>query len=212
MDDMTKWIAITGVVTVVIIGGILFAAKGQQSTSTGSVGTPPAVTDSDWSQGSVTAPVTLIEYGDFQCPFCATFEPLVEQLRREHPDQVRFVYRYFPLPQHAQAEITTRAAEAAGKQGKFWEMHDKLFATQNDWAEKTNAQDIITGYAQNLGLNVDQFKTDLFADTVTTKITNAKSEASSLNLPGTPSLFVNGTYQATPPTTYADLLKLVHVQ
>lgn len=212
MNDTTKMVGITVIATVVILGGIILAARGQQSATPGAVGTPSAVTDRDWSQGSASAPTTLIEYGDFQCPFCATFEPLVERLRKEHGDQVRFVYRYFPLQQHAQAELTVRAAEAAGKQGKYWEMHDKLYATQNDWAEKPNAQDTVTAYAKDLGLNMDQFKTDLFSDAATKVIDDAKAEAAKLNLPGTPSLFVNGTYQQNPPTTYADLLKLVHVQ
>jgi len=211
MNDTTKMVGLTVIATVVILGGIILAARGQQSSTNGSVGTPPPVTDADWSTGSTNATTTLVEYGDFQCPFCASLEPNLEKLRSEHPE-VRIVYRYFPLQQHAQAELTVRAAEAAGKQGKYWEMHDKLYATQTDWAEKSNAQDIITGFAKDLGLNVDTFKADMFSGDITTKLTNAKAEAATLNLPGTPSLFVNGAYQSTPPATYNDLLKMVHVQ
>ena len=92
-----------------------------------------AVSDSDWVKGNRSAPVVLVEYSDFQCPACAASAPLVKQLTEEFGNKIAFVYRHFPLPQHKNAYPAAQAAEAAGKQGKFWEMADLIFANQTKW-------------------------------------------------------------------------------
>ncbi|MEP7359393.1 MAG: thioredoxin domain-containing protein, partial [Anaerolineales bacterium] len=93
------------------------------------------VSDSDWQIGPATAAVTLIEYGDFQSPFCAALELVLQKLRTEYPDDLRVVYRQYPLPQNDKARLAAQAAEAAEAQGKFWEMHDKLYAAQVEWVD-----------------------------------------------------------------------------
>src|SRR6185503_3530095 len=119
------------------------------------------VTASDWQVGPAKAAVTLIVYGDFQSPFCASLEVVLARLRNEYPEDLRIVFRQYPLPQHDKARLAAQAAEAAGAQGKFWQMHDKLFASQLEWANLTPVTftEVLTDYAAGLGLDKAQFET-----------------------------------------------------
>lgn len=141
---------------------------------------------------SESAEVTIVEFSDFQCPACASVSPLVKEKVRAASDSTRLVFRHFPLPQHQHAQTAAQAAEAAGKQGKFWEMHDQLFAGQVEWAEAADAQPIFRRYAENLGLDLEQYDTDLLDPTIKAKIQRDYAQASKLKLPGTPTFFRNG--------------------
>lgn len=155
----------------------------------------PPVTDADWARGRADALVTLVEYSDFQCPACAGAEPLLVSLEETHKDDLRVVYRHFPLTGiHDKAQITAEAAEAAGAQGKFWEMHDLLFQRQRDWASLPPDQmpEVLAGYAQELGLDVERFRQDLREHTFQAKVMAQYQDAIAMGLPGTPSLIVNG--------------------
>lgn len=143
-------------------------------------------------KGSDTAPVELVEFSDFQCPACGATEPLVEQMLAQYPDQVRLVYRNYPLSYHQHAMLAAQAAEAAGKQGKYWEMHDLLFARQKDWEENNDNQETFTAYATELGLDIEQFTTDMGSDDVKTKIAKDIADGNLINITGTPSFFING--------------------
>lgn len=149
--------------------------------------------ETDWVRGNVNAPVTIFEYSDFQCPACKAYVPIVKRLLDEYPDKVKEVYRYFPLLSiHVNSMASAKAAEAAGKQGKFWEMGDLLFSKQLDWAENGKAAAIFEGYAKDLGLDVNKFKQDV-ANADTEKRVNVDlDDASQLNLSGTPTFFLNG--------------------
>lgn len=153
----------------------------------------PPITSSDIQDGPKDAPLKLVEYADFQCPSCRLYYPLVKQLQQDFKGKLLFVYRYFPLSGiHQNAVNAADAAAAANKQGKFWEMHDKLFDTQDSWAETQNARDTFVTYAQQLGLNVDQFKKD-FNDPATQKtIKAAEQKDLDMGLTGTPTFFLNG--------------------
>ncbi len=148
--------------------------------------------DQDWIEGNSNATTTIVEYSDFQCPACARYYPLVKQLVSDLGSQIRVVYRNFPLPQHQNADVAARAAGAAGKQGKLWEMHDKLFENQNAWAEKGNAEEIFIGYANELGLNVNQFKTDINSKDIEKKIQDDLKSGLGAGVNSTPSFFING--------------------
>jgi protein-disulfide isomerase len=112
-----------------LIALIIFGGSGTPDYSGGKTTVPPIA--EEWVRGSATSTTILVEYSDFQCPACKAYEPLVEQMVAKYGDRVAFVYREFPLYQiHVNADAAARAAEAAGKQGKFWEMHDLLFANQ----------------------------------------------------------------------------------
>ncbi|MEZ4518339.1 MAG: peptidylprolyl isomerase [Chloroflexota bacterium] len=156
---------------------------------------PTVVRDTDWSVGPEDAVVTVIEYADFQCPGCAAFTPVLRQLSNEFPDDVRLVYRYFPLNSiHPLAQMSAEAAEAAGAQGKFWEYNEALFAQQSDWSSLNEEQalDFFVNLASTFGLDTDKFTEELTSGVYTEKISQSEQEAIALGLPGTPSVLVNG--------------------
>jgi protein-disulfide isomerase len=153
-----------------------------------------SVSSADWITGSTTAPIVIVEYSDFQCPACSAYHPILKRLLTEHGNEFAFVYRHFPLPQHKNAYASAIAAEAAGKQGKFWEMHDVIFEHQADWQDLEDPTALFTEYAKTLGLSLTQFATDLKD---TDGVLHAKAEASlkegeKTGTQGTPTFFVNG--------------------
>lgn len=139
------------------------------------------------AKGEPDAPVTVVEWADFQCPFCAMASPLVGALVKRYPGQVRVVFKHLPLPGHEHAEKAARAATAAGKQGKFWEMHDLLFAKQSEISEKG-----IEGFAKELGLDMKQFDADWRSEAVADAVASDRKQAEKLALRGTPTIFLNG--------------------
>jgi len=150
------------------------------------------VNSSDWVEGNQNASTTIVEYSDFQCPACAVYYSVVKQLINDFGSDVRLIYRNLPLPQHQNADLAARVAGAAGKQGKFWEMHDVLFENQTAWAEQGNAEEIFIGYANSLGLNIDQFKQDIDSNDIENKIQDDIKSGISFGVDSTPSFFING--------------------
>lgn len=145
------------------------------------------------TKGNPEAELTLVEFSDFQCPACGQAYPIVKQVQEQYGDQFLFEYRHFPLRTiHPNAQLAAQASEAAGVQGKFWEMHDMLFERQSDWSNSFNPTKKFTEYAEELGLNADRFEYDLKSDEVKAKVNADADEAQALNLPGTPSFLVNG--------------------
>lgn len=202
------WAGAAVIVMVAIFGLAMLVNSPTSTTSTSSL-TAPLKADQEFSRGDVNSKVTLIEYGDFQCPACAQYHPLVKQLLSEEGDKMHFVYRYFPLTNvHKNARISANAGFAANKQNKYWEMHEALYAAQNDWALIPNPQDIFVGYAKDLGLNTDQFKKDMNSDEANKFVDDSLNAATNLGLNSTPSFFLNGKY-INSPNTYDDLKKLI---
>lgn len=146
------------------------------------------------SHGNANAPVTLEEFGDFQCPPCGLLHPVLETMEREFgPTKLRVIFREFPLvPTHQHALAAARAAEAAGLQGKFWEMHDMIYENQNGWDKAFDARPIFESYATKIGLDVEQFKRDLNSEIVERRIFLDGKRAHSLGVKGTPTVFLNG--------------------
>jgi protein-disulfide isomerase len=154
--------------------------------------TPPTlaapVTADDWTDGPDDAPVTLVEYGDFQCPACGGMEPVVQALRQRAGPGMRFVYRHFPLTSsHPYAEIAAEAAEAAGMQGAFWPMHDALFANQHALAPPD-----LVGYAAALGLDAETVAADLERRTYEPNVRDDFMSGVRSGVSGTPTFFING--------------------
>ena len=171
--------------------------------------TADEITQSDWVKGNPQATVTLLEYSDFQCPACGSYFPIVKQLLEDHPDDVRFVYRHFPLRSiHAKAQLAGQASEAAGLQDKFWEMHDILFERQSVWVNGDH-EELFVSYAQELGLNVEQFKNDLESPDTKNKVDGDYLSAVGAKLNSTPSFFVNGR-KITNPRTYEEFKILIN--
>ena len=135
--------------------------------------------------------VTVVEFADYQCPACAAVSPELQTLVNE--GRITLVYRMYPLPQHANAELTARAAVAANLQGKFWPMHDQIYATQADWENLSDAdaRAYLTRLATSVGLDVTRWTQDLDAAAVANTVATDLDAATTLNLRGTPSLFIN---------------------
>jgi len=137
-------------------------------------------------RGAENAPVTLVLFSDFECPWCGKLEPTLAELLTKNPDKLRIVFKHLPLPMHQQAEPAALAAIAAQKQGKFWEMHDALFQTTN-WTPT-----VIDETAQRVGLNMAQYKADVASQEVQMQLAKDKADAQAADVVATPSMFVNG--------------------
>ena len=146
------------------------------------------------AQGSANAPVTLEEFGDFECPPCGLLHPILKTMEAEFgPAKLRLIFREFPLvPNHVHALAAARAAEAAGLQGKFWEMHDLIYEHQKDWHEAFDVRPIYEGYATKIGLDLEQFRRDNTNEIVERRIFMDGKRAHSLGVQGTPTVFMNG--------------------
>jgi protein-disulfide isomerase len=167
-----------------------------------------AVNSADHYQGNINAVITLVEYGDFQCPYCKRAHPLVKRLVRERDDEIRFVFRNFPLRKiHPHAYISAITAEAAGKQDKFWEMHDLIFENQNK---------LTTNYllllAENVGLNLVQFTEDSKSEAILNKIETDFESGIRSGVNGTPTFFLNDYPILTYNKTYESLLEAVLIE
>ncbi len=144
-------------------------------------------------KGNPDAQVVLTEFSDFQCPACAQFSGVVDKILEEYGESVRFEYKHFPLVSiHKNAIPAAKAAEAAGQQGAFFKMHDVLFAKQQEWSDVPNPQLYFVQYAQELGLDVAQFKTQMKSSLIADKVKDELHQAQELGLRGTPTFFLNG--------------------
>jgi protein-disulfide isomerase len=139
--------------------------------------------------GSDTALVTIVTFSDFQCPYCARVSPTIEELRREYGADLRYAFKHNALGFHKNARPAAIAAEAAGEQGKFWEMHDKLFANSRDLTE-TN----FIAWARELKLDIKQFERDLTSTTIAERVDRHQRQGNDLGARGTPAFFINGRY------------------
>ena len=166
-------------------------ARGTHSagaTAAGAPGAQPA-----HAAGRESAPLVLEEFGDYQCPPCGNFYPEVEKLRTEYGDRLRIVFRQFPLTQaHANAMIAAHAAEAAGQQGKFWEMHDQLFRNQREWSKTGDPRPTFETYARAIGLDVQRFTRDMGGAAVDARVVADHERGKSLGVTSTPTFFLNG--------------------
>lgn len=162
--------------------------QSQQPTGAGVPGAEPPHT-----LGPANAPVRLEEFGDFECPPCGMFHPILEQMKAEFGDKIQITFREFPLvPTHQHALAAASAAEAAGLQGKFWEMHDLIYDHQNDWKKEFDVRPVFEAYAKQIGLDVERYKRDVDGDAVANRIMRDGNRGHSLGVKGTPTVFMNG--------------------
>lgn len=141
------------------------------------------------SKGPDGAKVTVVEFSDFQCPFCGRVTPTLDQVQKTYGDDVRIVFKHLPLRIHPNAPKAAAASEAAKNQGKFWEMHDLIFANQRELTEEK-----FIGYAKQLGLDVERFKKDMASSDVAKRVEADAAEAARLGVTGTPGFFINGKF------------------
>ncbi len=183
------------VLSIVVLGLIgIFVFTGKEDTATTFTGDAKQVQKDDHFRNGSDKKVTLIEYGDFQCPSCGAYYPLLKELEEEYKDLVNFGFRHYPIISiHPNAFSAARASEAASNQGKFFEMHDKLYETQSAWGQiSTNQQALFESYAQELGLDMTKFKADYTSEAVATRINRDMSSAKQFNISGTPTFILNG--------------------
>lgn len=199
-------IAIFAVVVVVAVIAAAFLTGSVGGTKTSFVATTIApLVQSDHVRGNTQSKVSLTEYGDFECPACAQYQPLLQEVLKNYGDKVEFAFRNFPLYQiHPFAMISAQAAEAAALQGKYWEMHDLLYQKQDEWVTAT-ADTVVSkyfdGYAQSLGMNVAKFDADINSDAVKQKVQQDLASGNAAQIDHTPTFFINLT-QIPNPASY----------
>ncbi|MFB6226097.1 MAG: DsbA family protein [Candidatus Paceibacteria bacterium] len=190
-NNQTIWLIIGGILILTVIFGVYMVQKTNQSDQvSGGETVDINIGEDEWTKGAENPQVTLVEYGDFQCPACKSYQPVLSQLVK-NIDGLRLVFRHFPLVQvHKNALKAARAAEAAGLQGEFWAMHDKLFENQKEWGQVGSPQSLFVSYAEEIGLDTEQFKQDYNSDKVEENVRSDMRSASEFNLQGTPSFIV----------------------
>ena len=203
------FVIIGGVLVAVIIAVVLMSRTG----GTGGTNAPAATANSSnaalnpvqqqargpqpgasnpYTKGSPTASVTLEEFSDFECPACGGLEPGLRRVVSEYGDRAKLVFRHFPLSMHKYAFLASRAAEAAGQQGKFWEMHNMLYDNQKEWSDSMEPRVQFASYATRLGLDVQRFKTDMERQDLADRIKADYARGMSLGVKGTPTVYLNG--------------------
>jgi protein-disulfide isomerase len=179
---------------VVAAGILLYRNASKPLTTTGTEATlvePGA--DPPHSYGPATAPVTIEEFGDFQCGACVALHFEMKKIKQEYPDRLRIIYRQSPFEKyHKNAMAAARAAEAAALQGRFWEMHDWLYQHQGEWDGRSDPRPVLVDAARTIGLDIKKFEADLDSDLVSERISLDIKRGESLKVPGTPTVFING--------------------
>ncbi len=204
MNKKTWTIFVVSVV--VIFGGLILLARlSNPQIDVSGVNTNAIIAPSkangnigDHVYGNKNSKVILVEYGDFECPACGAAYPQVKAVTHEYKNQIAYVFRNFPLTTiHPNAQAAAAAAEAAGLQGKYWQMHDKLYETQNDWSSASTSQrgSLFEGYAKSLGLNVSEFDNALNSGNsgILQKIRFDQALGNKLGVNATPTLYLDGT-------------------
>lgn len=181
-----RFAVILGVIVVAFFGFLLFGKGGGENSSQAGQTSNHVLGESQYN-------IVLVEYADFQCPACGSFFPILQQVKEQYKDKVKFQFKHLPLVQiHQNALIAARASEAASKQGKFWEMHDALFQTQKEWETLSDPNEYFVALAKELKLNEEQFKTDIKGDETNSVVQADLKEASGKGYNSTPTFELDG--------------------
>ena len=195
-----------GILLILILGYFSFLSSSKKEVASYNI----EISGEEHTKGNPNAKVTLVEYSDFECPACGAYSLLVKELLNDFPNDLRVIYRHFPLTSiHKNAEPAAYAAEAAGQQGKFWEMHDKLFPSQEEWSNLLDPKDKFLEYAASLGLDKDQFLADYQSPEIEAKIKNDSASALDFGLNSTPTFFVNNR-KIELPQNYEDFKEIIN--
>jgi len=181
-------------------GAMLYHAKRSQATAIPqAMAVPKERAEEVHVRGPANAAVTLEEFGDFQCPPCGALEGPLQQIERDYASSLRVIFRNFPFTNHEHAHEAAYAAEAAGLQGRFWEMHDLLYREQSVWAKSSDVQSLFDAYAGMIGLNLERFKKDVAGEEVKAKVESDRKRGEALGVRNTPTIFIND--ESVPPTS-----------
>ncbi len=180
-----RFLIIFAIIIVGFLGLVMLGKKNDKSTDNSAAQT------SSHTQG--TGAVTFVEFGDFQCPACGSYYPLVKAVKEKYGDQITFQFKHFPIVSiHPNAMSAHRAAEAAGMQGKFFEMHDMLYERQQAWTSGTGVSSIFEGYAAELGLDMEKYKQDVVSSVIQGIINADIKEGQALPVSATPTFVIDG--------------------
>ena len=185
------------VVLIAVVAAIwisLRSSRTMTSSNTNSSESIPPGAQPPHIRGNPNAPVTLEEFGDFECPACGSYTVELRKIESEFGDRLRVIFREYPLypTPHKHALIAAQAAEAAGLQGRFFEMHDKLYENQNAWKDVTDVMPIFIDYAKQIGLDTDRFAREINGEIIAARIFQDGKRVHALGITGTPAFFVNG--------------------
>ena len=189
---------IIAVVLVAAVAATWMLLRSQKSDNQANNAPPTPATDTPGAEpphvrGNPNAPVTMEEFADFQCNACGAYYPELKKIETEFGDRLRVIFRERPLvPPHEHALMAAQAAEAAGLQGRFWEMHDKLYENQKTWSEAKDLVPLFVDYARQIGLDTDRFMKDINGEAVATRIFQDGKRVHALGVNSTPTFFING--------------------
>lgn len=208
--NSAKWIIIVvaSLIFLAFFGFIIYSIKQAKNK-------PVELSSAGWVKGSESAKVKLTEFGDLQCPACKVYEPIVRKLMKDYDGKISLTFKHFPLTSaHPNALLAARAAEAAGAQDKFWQMHDWLYDNQEAWSPLAAgaAKEKITEGAKKLGLDMAKFNKDIDSDELESKIIAEQSEGIDLGVSATPTFYLNNKKLDPTPSTYEDFKKLIDQQ
>jgi len=193
MSQETKiLIGVIFVSVAALVGGSIYFTKNAPATASDIVEVSKTLGDDSQKIGSPSASVKISEYGDFQCPACATAAPTVRQMLKDYGDKVYFEFHHFPLSIHRWADKAAEAAEAAGAQGKFFEYHDVLYSKQAEWSEASDAVPLFKKYALEMNLNTQKFNDELDKSIYREKVLAGLKKGNDLSVKATPTFFING--------------------
>lgn len=182
---------LTGIIIgtiILVIGAVFFLNKPEKPVI---VDTSNLIRDDSLKTSTASAKLTIVEFGDMQCPACKLAHPGLKQAIADFPGQVNFVFRHYPLPQHKNAVNGAKAVEAANVQGKAWEMFDKLYDSQEEWSESDNPAEMFKKYATELGINAEKLISDMNNPAIMDKISKDQSDGNALGVNSTPTLYFN---------------------
>jgi len=195
---------------VVVVGGVIFFNN--RNSNGGDSGNSVSASASNHTKGDGGSGVTLVEYGDFQCPACEAYYPIIEQVVEKYDTDITFQFRHFPLTSiHPNAYAASRAAEAASKQNKFFDMYNALYTSANwtVWTQNSNPKSNFEQYAQSIGLNLDQFNSDYSSSAVNDVVRADQAAGQDLGITGTPAFFLDGRQVANAPQDLDGWSKLI---
>lgn len=200
IKSLLPFVIVTVVAALTItIGAMLYRAKHVAAVSISKRTVAAQATDSVHARGSADAPVTLEEFGDFQCPPCGRLAGPLQEIEKDYGVRLRVIFRNFPFAIHEHAREAACAAEAAGLQGHFWEMHDLLYREQANWSKTKDVQPLFASYAGTLGLNLDRFEKDMSSEKVKEKVESDQKRGEAIGVKNTPTIFINN--ESVPPTS-----------
>ncbi|MBI2442359.1 MAG: DsbA family protein [Candidatus Levybacteria bacterium] len=211
-SELKALLGIGAATLLILVGGVFFLSNSpstpQDIANQSRVDKEILARKDSYSIGTPSAKVTVVEFGDYQCPACGSAHPIIKQITEDYKDKIYFQFRHFPLPQHRNAKLAALVAEAAGLQGKFWEMHNFLYENQAEWAESSKPMEFVESYAEKLELDVEKLREDIKKQELTKKINRDTQDAGAAGVNSTPTFYVNGLqFRGVP--QYADLQKLI---